>query len=87
MKFIKTNAQLIAACAYLLVVGFFAFFGNLAVPPEQWDNIANAGWALVPSFMCYVLFQGAQLLRELRSKVDADTWAVRTATKINRQNR
>lgn len=86
MNFIKTHAQLIAACAYLVVVLGLAFFGDIAVPLEQWDNVATAGWSLVPLFLCYVLFRGAQLLGALAGKADADMWQVRTETKQYRRD-
>lgn len=86
MNFIKTHAQLIAACAYLVVVLGLAFFGDLAVPVEQWDSVATAGWALVPLFLCYLMFRGAQYLAALAGVADANMWQVRTETKQYRRN-
>jgi hypothetical protein len=49
------------------------------------DNLATLGWALVPLFLCLVLFFVARLLKTLAVRADAQTWAIRDDNKRCRE--
>lgn len=75
--------QLILAVAYTLVVLCVAFIKPDAfyIPLEVWDNVASAGWAMVPVMLAYLLLRGGQYLKAKADEAEAVMWSVRHGTK------
>lgn len=85
MNFLKKHAALVAGIAYLTVVLALMWSGTLAVPLEQWDNVATAGWSLIPLFLGYLMYRGAQYVAAMTELTMAKAWDVRTNTKLTRR--
>lgn len=98
----NTGYRIIAAFTLLcLLVGLLWPESALAlpIPPEFWDNCANAGWGVLPLVLTGVAVQVLVSLREWRTKCaaevvelgtrsamnDALMWQARHATKAQRK--
>lgn len=75
--------QLILATAYTLAVVCVAFVKPDAfyIPLEVWDNVASAGWAMVPVMLAYLLLRGGQYLKAKSGEAEASMWQLRHQTK------
>jgi hypothetical protein len=85
-----TERQTLALYLGLIVFGIaatvaqhYGYFPESSI--DDIDKLATLGWALVPLFLCLVMFYVARFFKRLADKMEAQTWQIRTETKHYRR--
>lgn len=75
----------IGAAIVCIILGFGwpEFVFALPIPPEFWDNCANAGWGVLPLVLTGVAVAVLVSLREWRTKCAAEVVELGTRSAMN----